>query len=66
MAVTAQAPKTRELKTPVASPAPAAPPAQAAAPIYAPDGWALWFWLGGAGVLILLHVLDWLNALFAK
>jgi hypothetical protein len=33
--------------------------------IHQPDAWALWFWLGCAGVLILLHVIDWISSALA-
>lgn len=38
------------------APSPAAPPAEVQA--LASDCWALWFWLGGAALLLLLHLLD--------
>jgi hypothetical protein len=50
----------------VATPAPLVVSAPEAAPAvtYRPDSWALWFWLACAGVLLLLHVIDWIGSAF--
>jgi hypothetical protein len=59
MSVALKTPKIREAK-----PAETAPPEEVLPPqVYRPDCWGLWFWLGCAGVLVLLHVLDWVGAL---
>jgi hypothetical protein len=66
-------PKTAKIRTPHAAPAPvtpAAPPPAAAraeepSRIYRPDVCCLWFWFACAGVLVLLHVLDWVGAAFS-
>jgi hypothetical protein len=67
MATAVQTPKTRGPKHAPPQPAvAAAAPATAPVPVYAPDRWSLWFWLACAGVLILLHVIDWVNSLLAR
>lgn len=54
-----------------ASVAPPAPPTVVAAeveastpPLYWGDRIGLWFWLGCAAVLVLLHVGDWVSSMF--
>jgi hypothetical protein len=63
---TVKTPRNREAKVLVPEPAATAAPAEPAVPVYAPDRWALCFWLGCAGVLILLHVIDWVSALLSR
>jgi hypothetical protein len=60
---TVKPPRNREAKTLVPE---TVAQAQPAAPAYAPDRWSLWFWLACAGILILLHVIDWVNSLLSR
>jgi hypothetical protein len=66
MATAVHTPKTRQPKLAPEQPA-VTPPTPAAAPTpgYAPDRWSLWFWFACAGLLILLHAVDWVNSLFS-
>ena len=65
MSAAVKSPKAREAKK-VPPPGSVAAPAAEAAPadVYAPDCWGFRFWLGCAGLLVLLQVLDMLNGLF--
>jgi hypothetical protein len=66
MATAVHTPKTRQPKPGPEQPAVTAPaPAAAPTPVYAPDRWALLFWFACAGLLILLHAIDWFNSLIS-
>ena len=63
--------KSREAKTVVPPVAPLVSPAAPAVETetvlaYRPDCWGFKFWLGCVGVLVLLHVIDWVNALLVR
>ncbi len=70
MSTALKAPREREAQTlPASAPVEAPPvPAPEAAPetAYRLDCWGFQFWLGCAGILVLLHLVDWLVVLLRR